>query len=154
VILTNLGAFANLWDIRAIPAMGDSAMAMYWDKRTLQPGSKRELAYSYGQGIASNPENEGKVEVALGGSFEPGKLFNVTAYVEDPAPGQTLTLELPAGMERMEGKELQPVPAPAAEGNSIVMWKARVCRTGEYALRVRSSTGVTQTKVITISKAE
>jgi len=154
VILTNLGAFANQWDMRAIPAMGDSAMAMYWDTRTLQPGSKSELAYTYGEGIADPPVKEGKVDLALGGSFEPGKLFNITAYVEDPTPGQTLTLELPPGMERIEGKELQPVPAPAADGNSIVLWKARVSRTGEYALRVRSSTGVTQTKLITISQAE
>jgi len=154
VILTNLGAFVNPWEIRAIPAMGDSAMGMYWDTRTLQPGTRRELAYSYGEGIASNPENEGKVQVTLGGSFEPGKLFNITAYVEDPPPGQTLTLELPPGMERIEGKELQPVPAPGADGTSIVVWKARVQRIGEHALRVRSSTGVTQTKLITISQAE
>jgi hypothetical protein len=154
VILTRLGAFVNQWDIQAIQAMGDSAMAMYWDSKPLKPGGKRELAYAYGQGIASNPENEGKVQVALGGSFEPGKLFSVTAYVEDPAPGQSLALELPPGMDRVEGKELQPVPAPSPEGNSMVLWKGRVQRTGEFALRIRSSTGVTQTKLITISKAD
>jgi hypothetical protein len=152
VVLTGLRAF-NQWEMQALQAGGDSAMAMFWDAKTLPPGSKRELAYSYGQGIASNPENEGRVEVALGGSFEPGKLFSVTAYVEDPQPGQALALELPPGMERLEGKEWQPVPAPSASGNSIVLWKARVRRTGEFALRVRSSTGVTQTKLITISRA-
>jgi hypothetical protein len=155
VILTNLGAaFNSPWEMRAVPAMGDSAMGMYWETKTINPGGKRELAYAYGQGIAGNPESAGKVEVALGGSFEPGKLFSVAAYVEDPAPGQTLALELPPGMERMEGKELQPVPTPSASGNSMVLWKARVQRTGEFALRVRSSTGVTQTKLITISRAE
>jgi hypothetical protein len=153
VVLTNLGAGFGQWEVRAIPAMGDSAMAMFWENRTLKPGEKRELAYSYGEGIASNPESEGKVILALGGSFEPGKLFNITAYVEDPSPGQSLTLELPPGMERIEGKEIQPVPAPTEDGKSIVLWRARVARTGEYALRVRSSMGVTHTKVITISRA-
>jgi hypothetical protein len=153
VVLTGLRA-SNIWEIQAVPAGGDSAMAMFWDEKPIQPGAKRELAYAYGRGIASNPENEGKVELALGGSFEPGKLFTVTAYIEDPQPGQTLALELPPGMERVEGKEWQPVPQPSANGNSMVLWKARVQRLGEFPLRVRSSTGVTQTKVITISRAE
>jgi hypothetical protein len=153
VVLTGLRA-SNIWEIQAVQAGGDSAMAMFWDEKVVPPGAKRELAYAYGRGIASNPENEGKVELALGGSFEPGKLFTVTAYVEDPQPGQTLTLQLPAGMERVEGKEWQPVPEPSANGNSMVLWKARVRRLGEFPLRVRSSTGVTQTKVITVSRPE
>jgi hypothetical protein len=152
VVLTGLRAFGGGWEIAAVPAGGDSAMAMYWDPREIKPGGKRELAYAYGQGIATDPENEGKVGVELGGSFEPGKTFTVTAYVENPAPGQTLTLELPAGMERVEGKELQLVPPATNEGNSIVLWKGRVTKLGKFVLRVRSSTGVTQTKVITITR--
>jgi hypothetical protein len=154
VVLTNLGAQVNAWDLRAVPANGDSAMGMYWENRTINPGGKLELAYAYGQGIAGNPENEGKVQLALAGSFEPGKRFSVLAYVEDPQPGQTLTLDLPPGMERLEGKEVQPVPAPGDGGNSLVLWKGRVSRTGAFALRVHSSTGMTQTKLITISRTE
>ena len=153
VVLTGLRAFNGPWDIQAIPAMGDSAMAMYWDTRTIQPGARRELAYSYGEGIANKLDNDGRVVLGLGGSFEPGKLFNITAYVEDPVPGQSLTLELPAGVERIEGKTLQPVPAPTAEGKSLVLWKARVQRTGDYAVRVHSSTGVTLTKLVTVSRS-
>jgi hypothetical protein len=152
VVLTNLGTFGGGWDIPAQPA-GDSAMAMYWDDKDLQPGGKRELVYALGEGVASNPENEGRVQVALGGSFEPNKLFTVSAYVEDPLPGQTLTLELPKGMERVEGKELQPVPPPGDEGAGLVLWKARVLETGTFPLRVRSSNGLTTTKHITISRA-
>jgi hypothetical protein len=90
--------------------------------------------------------------VGLGGSFEPGKLFTVTAHVLDPAPGQSLTLELPAGMERVEGKERQPVPINLDDANSMVLWKARVLSPGQFALRVHSSTGLTQTKLITITE--
>jgi hypothetical protein len=153
VVLTGLRAFNGLWEIQAVQAMGDSAMAMFWDSKPIQPGQKRELAYAYGEGIADKLENEGRVELALGGSFEPGKLFNITAYVEDPIPGQSLTLELPSGMERVNGKALQPVPAPTPDGKSVVLWKARVDRPGEYALRVRSSAGVTLTKLITVTRS-
>ena len=79
------------------------------------------------------------VELALGGSFAPGKVFTVTAYVSDPAPGQSLALELPAGMALVDGQEIQAVPAPPAEGNpvSLVYWRARVLRPGEFPVRVQ-----------------
>jgi hypothetical protein len=152
VILTRLGAWIDAWDMQAAPAQGDSAMGIYWDPQEIKPNGRRVLGYAYGRGIATNPENEARVEVALGGSFEPGKAFTVTAYVEDPAPGQSLALELPPGMELLEGAQVQPVPPATDDGDALVFWKARVQRLGEFPLRVRSSTGVTQTKVITITR--
>jgi hypothetical protein len=156
VILTNLGAanFQN-WEIPARMAGGDSAMGVYWDPRELKAGGKRELAYAYGKGIAIAPESEGHFNLVLGGSFEPGKVFTISAYVQDPAAGQSLTLDLPPGMERLEGKEIQPV-AQGSEDHpeSMILWKARVLKTGRYPLRVRSNTGVTQTKIITVSAAK
>src|SRR5262249_42603865 len=152
VILTRLGAFRDPWNMNPQPANGDSAMGMYWDPKEIPPGGKREIAYAYGQGIASSPEGEGRVGVVLGGSFEPGKLFSVSAYVGDALAGQRLARELPAGMERVEGKELQPVPPVVGEGNSLVLWRARVQRPGEFTVRVRSSNGVTYTKRITVSR--
>jgi hypothetical protein len=55
-------------------------------------------------------------------------------------------------MERVEGKALQAVPAPNEGGLSLVTWKARVLDLGVHPLNVRSSTGVIQTKTITISR--
>jgi hypothetical protein len=152
VVLTRLGAFINQWDLAAQQA-GDSAMGFYWDPKEIKAKSKRAMAYAFGQGIAPNPDGDGTMALVLGGSFEPGKLFTVAAYVQDPAFGQSLTLELPAGMQRVEGKEGQPV-AMDDDGNSMVLWKARVLRPGQFSLRVRSSTGVTQSKIITISPAK
>jgi hypothetical protein len=152
VVLTRLGAFADQWNLRAIQAMGDSAMGVYWEPKQVAPKGKRNFAYGFGQGIVPNPEGEGQIAIALGGSFEPGKLFTIAAQVQDPANGQTLTLDLPPGMERVEGKECQPVPPVSDDGNTLVLWKARVLRTGQFTLRVRSSTGVTQTRLITISR--
>lgn len=150
--MTAHGVGDNGWDVQVVQAMGDSDFVMYWDPQKVAANGKRELAYAYGLGLAGNPENEGKVAVSLAGSFEPNKQFTVTALVEDPLPGQTLTLELPDGMERLEGKAMQVVPAPTETGNSIVTWQARVLRTGEFPLRVRSSAGITHTKFITIER--
>lgn len=154
-VLTRLGAFADQWNLQAFQAMGDSAMGVYWEPKDIKAKSKRNIAYSYGAGLVPSPEGDGLMNLVLGGSFEPGKLFTVSAYVQDPAPGQSLTLELPAGMERVEGKEIQPVPTSNGEdeGNAMVLWKVRVQRTGQFQVRVRSSTGVTQTKIITITRA-
>jgi hypothetical protein len=110
------------------------------------------MAYAYGVGIASSPENEGRVTMALSGSFEPKKTFTVAAYVDDPVEGQSLTLELPPGVELLEGKQVQPVPAPLGGGSSLVLWRARVRELGRFPLRIRSSTGLTQTKTVTVSR--
>jgi hypothetical protein len=153
VVLSRHGtAFAG-WDMQVMQAMGDSGLGVYWEPKEIKPGGKREFAYGYGQGLVPSPESEGRVQLALGGSFAPGKLFTVTAFVHDPVPGQHLKLDLPAGMELVEGKESQPVPeARDGEPGSVVLWRARVLRYGEFPVRVHSSTGVTQGKVVTISQ--
>jgi hypothetical protein len=153
-VLTNTGAFMGGWEVPVQQAGGDSACFLYWPSKSLKAGEKREMVWAYGGGIASDLENDGKVSLGLGGSFEPGKLFTIVATVDDPVPSQTLTLELPRGMERVEGKERQPVPPPQEAGNSVVLWKARVLELGNYEIRVRSSTGVTQVKNISVQAAK
>jgi hypothetical protein len=140
------------WNLGVMQAGGDSAMAVYWEPKEIKAGTTRKIAYAYGQGIAPSPEGDGAVAIHLGGSFEPGKLFTVAAQVQEPAPGQALALELPPGMELVEGRERQPVPNVDDTGNSLVLWKARVLRTGQFPLRVHSSSGVTNTKIITVTR--
>jgi hypothetical protein len=154
VICTSHGAGENGWDVNVIQAMGDSDAAFFWDPVKIPAGGKRELAFAHGQGIATSPENEGRVNLDLGGSFEPGKAFTVTAYVHDPVESQSLALNLPPGMELVRGKEIEPVPPPNESNSSIVQWRARVLRPGTFPLRVRSSNGVTYTKNITVSLAD
>jgi len=150
IILTNLGVIGQGdWECAAQPA-GDSACAVYWGPKELQPKQKRTMVWAYGGGIASSPENEGRVTMDLKGSFEPNKLFTITAYVDDPSPSQSLALQLPAGVQCIEGRELQPVPPAASAGVSLVQWKARVIRPGDYDLRIRSSTGMTQSKLLSV----
>jgi hypothetical protein len=152
VVLSSLRVGFGNWDMAVSPAMGDSAISFYWPTKEIKAGGKRELAYAYGEGVAVPAESEGRFQVALGGSFEPGKVFTISAVVADPALGQTLALELPKTMQRLEGKEVQPI-GPLAEGleYGTVLWRARVLQPGDHTIRIRSSTGVTQTKIVSIT---
>ena len=152
VILSSLRVGYGNWDMPISPAMGDSAISFYWPTKDIKAGAKRDLGYAYGEGIAVGAGSEGRFQVALGGSFEPGKVFTISALVADPGLGQTLKLELPAGLQRLEGKELEPVaPLSDEQEYATVLWKARVVQPGEYPIRIRSSTGITQTKILTIT---
>src|SRR5262249_36772771 len=95
IVLTRLGLIErNAWDTQ-VDTAGNSAMAIYWEPKEIPAHGKREIAYGYGQGIPCI--NEGHVAAEFGGSFEPGKKFTITAYVEGPVDGQNLTLQLPQG---------------------------------------------------------
>lgn len=156
VVLSSHGAGGfGMWDMPVVQSMGDSALAVFFDPKDIKPGGKREIGYAYGKGVAIAPESEGNVELRFSGSFEPGKLFTVTALVHDPVAGQALSLEVPKGMALVEGRLIQPVPQPIADPpQSFVTWQCRVLDLGKFALRLRSSTGVTQTKLITITRGE
>ena len=115
----------------------------------IPPRGKRECAYGYGQGVAC--VNDAELSVDFGGSFEPSKRFTITAHVTDPVSGQTLTLLLPKGIERVDGKETQVVPTPLQGSNGIVVWRCSLREVGTYPIRIRSSTGETKTWTITVA---
>ena len=60
------------------------------------------------------------MRLALGGSLQPGKAFDLTAYVTDPVPGQALSLQLPKGVELLQGPVCQPVPRGGRSAASVV----------------------------------
>jgi predicted secreted protein len=131
---------------------GDSAAILYWHPRVLKPGETREVGFAYGLGSVT-ASGQGKLGLTLGGSFEPGQSFTLTAYVQNPTQGQTLTLEIPDGLERIEGDQTQNVPPAGGNATSIVTWKIKVQRTGDFTTQVRSSNGLVQAKTISISGA-
>jgi hypothetical protein len=140
------------FDAPVMPSGGHAGVAIYFDPKVIKAGGVRKVAYAFGVGVVPHLDGEGPFAVRLSGSFEPGKLFSIAAQVQDPAQGQTLTLELPQGMQLVEGKDRQPVPAQDESGNCMVLWKARVVELGEHPVRVHSSTGLTQTKIVTIAR--
>jgi hypothetical protein len=139
------------WNIPVAPMGNDSAAILYWSPKTLKAGDKRVIGFSYGLG---NVAYNDKLGLTLGGSFEPGQQFTATAYVENPAQGQTLRLELPAGLKRVEGAETQPVPAAKPGGPALVTWKVEVAEVGSFRLVVHSSTGISQAKTISIVRPD
>jgi hypothetical protein len=148
----------TLWEVPVLPMKTltphDSAIVIYWNEKELQPGQTRKVGFAYGLGSVASSEGGGQLALSLSGSFVPGGVFTLTAYVSDPQPGQSLTLTLPAGFKLVEGADVQPVPAlPAntSSRNSPVTWKIRAAdRKGKFDLKVRSSTGVSQTQPVTI----
>lgn len=146
------GAFGGVaWNVPVVNMGADSAVVLYWPEKSLKAGESRTIGFAYGLG---NVTASDKLGVTLGGSFEPGQNFTVTAYVENPIAGQTLKLELPNGLKRSEGNETQNVAVAGQGKTSIVTWKVQVERTGEFKLKVASSTGISQTKTISIARGE
>jgi hypothetical protein len=154
----------TLWDVPLYPmkkikevdpsAPADSAVTIYWDERDVPAGGTREMGFAYGLGNVSSGEGRGQLALTVGGSFTPGGEFTLTAYVSDPKPGQTVTLTLPEGFRLVDGdltRPVPPLPPQSASRNSPVTWKVRASsRAGEYALKVQSSTGVSQSETVRI----
>jgi hypothetical protein len=141
------------WDVPLSNINEDSAVILYWPEQQLKPGQKREVGFAYGLGSVSS--EGGKLGLTIDGNFEPGESFTVTAYVQNPQKGQTLTIDVPSGLERIEGEQTQEVPPPVkGAANSIVSWKVKVLQTGTFPLKVTSSTGISQSRTITIARPE
>jgi hypothetical protein len=152
-VCTYHGAGENGWEVQVQQAMGDSDCVMYWNDYSVPPGGTVAFGFAYGKGLAVTPESEGRYNITFGGSFEPGKLVTITANVDDPLSNQTIELELPTGMELVEGKRVQPVPTPPLDlATSVVLWKCRVKELGEHTLRFRSSNGMSQTRTVTVTR--
>jgi hypothetical protein len=140
--------------VLSMQLLHDSAVAIYWNEQEIPPGEKRDVGLTYGLGSVSSSEGKGRLALTAGGSFAPGGEFTVTAYVSNPTPGQTVTLNLPRGFEFLSGTATQkvpPVPADVASRNSPVTWKVRAAQqAGEYQLRGTTSNGDTQSLPIKI----
>jgi hypothetical protein len=157
----------TLWDVpvismrelqRLAPRIGrrapaDSAVTMYWPEKPLAPGGHREVGFAYGLGKVSSGESQGKLLLTVGGQLVRNRDFTLTALVNNPQPGEKLTLELPSGFTLVDGQREQAVPrvpAGAARSASPVTWHIRAGHDGSNKLTVLSSTGVKQTLPIRI----
>jgi hypothetical protein len=149
----NAGEEPNLKWNYPIQSMGnDSCVVLYWNDKELPAGGHRELGFAYGLGHVTSSEG-GKLGLTVGGSFRPGEEFTVTAYVNNPLPRQTVSLELSRGLTRVDGeaiRDVPPLPAGATSKNSPVTWKVKPARAGRYTVRVKTNNGLSQTQTVTI----
>jgi hypothetical protein len=132
---------------REVFTTNDSAVTMYWNEQTLEPGKARVVGFSYGLGSVDTRESGGHLLLTVGGRLVPNVEFTLTALIHQPKPGETLTLDLPAGLEA-EGQQptqaVPPVPPGASRPDSPITWRLRAAKDGRYEIAVRSSTGATQ----------
>jgi hypothetical protein len=159
VRLTHWESTVN-WGLPLVPitrGRPDSACVLTWDERELKPGKTREVGFAYGLGNVSSTEGKGVLGITLArGVFQPDEVFQVTAYVNNPLPGETLTLDLPEGFRLEEGTAKRDVPQPAATAEDrriVITWKVRAAdKQKNYKLAVRSSRGVAQSKSLIVLK--
>jgi len=131
----------------------DSAVTMYWDERPLRPGQARVVGFTYGLGSGDAQESGGHLLLTVGGRLVPNVEFTLTALVHDPRPGETVTVDLPPGLEARGQQRTQtvpPTPPSASRSDSPVTWRLRASKDGRYELSVRSSMGATQKLPLTI----
>ena len=69
-----------------------------------------------------------------------------------PARGATLAGVLTLAAGALTAWSIAPKLPAGDEPRTMVLWKARVLRTGDFPLSIRASTGVTQTRLISITK--
>jgi hypothetical protein len=147
-------------DIRSIEGekeqgeVGDSCVFIYWSTLPMPPGTKRNMAFTYGLGkMAASPTGggSGKTQLALtsGGSFQPGGVFTVTAYVKGAQEGQKVKLSLQSGLS-FAGDEPAEKAVDGADpkaGYSQVSWRVKAKDTGEYVLTATSGAVTAKDKV-------
>jgi hypothetical protein len=131
----------------------DSAVVMYWNERTLEPGDKREVGFTYGLGTVESKEGGGRLALTVGGRLVARGEFTLTALVHEPKSDEQLTLTLPAGFSLVEGTETQlvpPLPENTTQHNSPVTWRIKAGGDGAYKLTVKSNKGASQSQPIRI----
>jgi hypothetical protein len=141
----------TLWEVPVFPIKTlktpDSAVTLYWDEKELPPGGRREVGFSYGLGNVASTEGAGRLGLSVGGRFQPGGEFTLTALVSEPLPEESLTLELPQSFQILDGGTTQPVPsvpAGAVRRTSPLSWRIKAGPEGTYTLQVKSSAGASQ----------
>lgn len=120
---------------------GDSCVVLYWEERTMNPGEKRDMAYSYGLNAISGISTGGSSGLGLtaGGSFRPGGQFTLTATLTNPTAGQKVTLELPGkGVALAPGEQATQTLDPRGAEQAQTAWKIKCQETGEFDLVVTS----------------
>jgi HEAT repeat protein len=151
VLLTAWPGGTPAWNIPITPMGSDSAVVLYWSEKTLGSGQSRSIGFTYGLGNVTS--TEGRIGATVATSVVSGRDFPVTAYVKNPQPGETLTIDPPSGVS-IRGDKTLPVPPPPAESKdrtSVVTWQASAARPGEIDFTIRSSTGDVQRQHVSVA---
>lgn len=149
--------FTNVFTYIPDPAeslTNDSAVAMYWNAVTLQPGESRTIRTDFGLGGVSTSTGPLVIGIAApsqldqtGGVYSPNP-FTVTGIIQNTqggaqANGVTARLELPPGLEFDAGEtDLRSLGAIPFGDSRIVNWQVRATGTpsGVLTMTMRVTT--------------
>lgn len=152
VSITNWYQDDGRFDVPVQESFQDTCVVLYWPVAALPPGGRRDIGFAYGLGQVDAREAGGKLGLTLGGAFEPGRTFTVTALVTNPLAGQTATLAVPAGLA-VDGPATLPVPPANGQNTSVLTWNVRAERAGDFSVSVTSG-GNQQSRLVSVTPRE
>ncbi len=126
------------------PKKRDSAVAIYWVYRDMNPGEVRHVGFTYGLSQLSVSAGDSQIALSAPGSVQPGKEFVITAYVWNAQKDQKVTLDLPAGLELLQDETAEKQIEEA--GSRVqVSWRVKAAGTaGEYPVTAKTRKTVTK----------
>jgi hypothetical protein len=126
------------WPLEAMNADAkkkDSSVALYWATEKMEPGEKRQMAFTYGLNAIS--VGDANLGLTAGGDFRPAGDFTLTAYVKNPQPDQVVRLTLPEGLRLAEGEEVEKGVEPGREFTQV-SWRIHAEAAGDYTVKATS----------------
>jgi hypothetical protein len=118
------------------PDKKDSCVVLYWAERGMNPGERRDLAFTYGlNALSSSQSGNADLSLTAGGSFRRGREFTVTATVKNPQPGQKITLQVPRGLALVTGQDAEQQLAGGGEYQQA-SWRLRSKAVGKFPIVV------------------
>jgi hypothetical protein len=128
---------------------GDSAVVLYWEEKELVPRQKREVGFAYGLGSINADQS---LALAVGGALVAHQEFTVLGLLRTSLPDQSLTLELPKGLEFVGCSATQKIDALPVARPAVVTWRVRAQRAGTYVLRLRWQDHHQERRIVVLSR--
>lgn len=97
------------WPLRS-SFENDSAVALCYGPRTLEPDEVWKFSFTYGLGsLSSGQSNNATLSLYAPGPFPAGKTFGLSAFVKGARDGQKVTVKLPTGLSLAPGEAAEKV---------------------------------------------
>src|SRR5262249_3768734 len=120
----------------------DSSVAIFWPQKEVAPRQVAHYAITYGLGSLEVSNDLG---ITAPGGVMPNRNVTVTGYVYKAKKGQKVKLEVPSGLEVVDGDE-KTVAAEAERAQ--VFWTVRAKKEGKFDLH--ATTGNVRSKPVRV----
>jgi hypothetical protein len=134
----------------------DSCVLMYWPYLSMNPKDRRDVGFTYGLGTleigpaGSSGDAGPALALSVPASVPPETEFVVTAYVWRGKKGDTVKLDVPAGLKLASGESDEKTIETEGGARSQVFWHLRSGRTGTYTLQATSGGAKAKPKQVVV----